>query len=68
MNTPLRMKIAKEFVALSGTIEIVLGTFIGYRFGVGDTKAWLYTLLLGVLTYVSTRIWIWYFDFRTKHS
>lgn len=66
MKSPL-LKIAKEFVAISGTIEIILSTYIGFLFGSGETlKACVFTAILATLTYFSTRIWILYFDSRVK--
>jgi hypothetical protein len=61
------LRIAKEFVALSSIVELVLATYIGFQFGVGQQlRGWLFTVILAVISYVSTRAWIWYFDARMK--
>jgi len=53
-------KIVKELVALLGIVELILATYIGYRFGEGATsQAWLFTGILAVVAYGSTRLWIW---------
>jgi len=53
-------QIAREAVALLGIVELILATYIGYRFGEGATyQAWLFTGLLAVIAYTSTRLWIW---------
>lgn len=59
-NLPLKYKIAKELVALMGIIELVFGTYIGYQFGEGDSpRAWVCVGLLALVSWSSTRLWIW---------
>jgi hypothetical protein len=66
-NLPQKTTIAKEFVAISAIIELVLATFVGYQFGAGQLlKAWLFTAILACMSYASTRAWIYYFDEKTK--
>jgi hypothetical protein len=67
MKKTVLLRAAKEFVALSAIAELVMATYIGFLFGVGQPlKAWLLTALLAILSYASTRAWIWYFDARMK--
>jgi len=69
VNLP-RYRIARELVALLGVVELILATFIGYRFGEGATsQAWLCTAILAVIAYTSTRLWIWCLEKMTlgKH-
>ena len=56
----LRYKICKELVAVIGTVELVLGVYVGFLFGSQATlQAWLFVCLLGIIAYSSTRLWIW---------
>ena len=65
----LKTRLVKEFVAVSGMVEIILGAYVGVKFALGESwQAWLWLLLLGGLTYLSTRLWIWYFDKRVKNE
>jgi len=58
-NLPV-YQIARELVALLGVVELILATYIGYQFGSQQTyKAWLFTGILAVIAYSSTRLWIW---------
>ncbi len=60
LNLRVRLKIAKELVAISGVIELILGTLVGYKFGSQEiSEAWLYTAILAVAVYTSTKLWIW---------
>jgi hypothetical protein len=60
LNLRVRLKIAKELVAISGVVELILGTIVGYKFGSQETsEAWLYTAILAVIAYTSTKLWIW---------
>ncbi len=59
-NPPLKYRIAKEAVALSGVAELVLGVYVGFQFGVQDTlRAWLFVGILSLISYISTRLWLW---------
>lgn len=67
MTNLLPYKLAKELVALLGVVELILATYIGYQFGSQQTfKAWLFTLVLAVVAYTSTRVWIWVLEKMTK--
>ena len=60
LNLQVRLKIAKELVAISGVVELILGTLVGYKFGSQEiSEAWLYTVILAVIAYTSTKLWIW---------
>ena len=68
-NLPV-YRIAREAVALLGVVELVLATYIGFQFGVHETyRAWLFTGILAVIAYISTRLWIWVLEKMTdgKH-
>ncbi len=66
INLPV-YQIAKESVALLGVIELILATYIGYQFGSQQTsKAWLFTGILALIAYASTRLWIWVLERMTK--
>ena len=60
MKINRRYKLAKEWVMLSGIAELILGVYIGFKFGEGNmTSALFWLVILAVLSYVSSRIWIW---------
>jgi len=65
-NLPVRYRIAREIVAVVGTVELILGVYIGYLFGSQETfQAWLFVCILGMITYGSTRLWIWCLEILT---
>jgi len=61
MKSPrLLYKIAKEAVALMGIMELVLATYAGFLFGAGEyCRGWLFTGILALIGYSSTKLWIW---------
>ena len=64
-NLPV-YQIAREAVALTGVVELVLGTYIGFQFGAQETsRAWLFTGILAAIAYASTRLWIWVLEKMT---
>jgi len=65
-NLPL-YQIARELVALLGIVELILATYIGYQFGSQQTsRAWLFTGILALIAYSSTRLWIWCLEHLTN--
>ena len=65
----VRYKIARETVPFLGTIELILGTYIGYQFGAQATlRAWLFVAILALISYSSTRLWIWMLEKMTERN
>lgn len=66
-NPQVKLRIAKEVVALSGVVELILGTYCGYQFGARATfRAWVFVGILAVICYLSTKLWIWCLGQMTK--
>jgi len=66
MKNPLRYKLAKELVPLSGVVELVLGTYVGFQFGAEEYfRACLLTGILAIIAYSSTRLWVWLMEKMT---
>ncbi len=67
ISRPRLIQIAKEYSAMSAFIETVLGSYVGVKYALGESSVgWLWLFLAGGVSWVSTRIWIWYFDRRME--
>jgi len=66
INRQVKYKIAKELVMASGIAELILGVYIGVKFGESEIFCALRWLaVLAVLSYLSSRLWIWCLEFLT---